>query len=72
MHLLIAMLLIVLDLFLQVFFSLFFFSCDLMTVFSVVLGFFFSCFHVCMYYRFLICGSHEDLIQQSIYTHGCF
>ena len=58
---LIVIFLIVLDLFLQVFFSSLPFSCDLMINFSFVFGFLFL-FCVCIYCRFLVCGYHEVLI----------
>ena len=52
---------LVLELFSFVLFSsMILFSCDLMTIFSVMLGIFFLC--VCVYYRFLICGYHKVYI----------
>ena len=46
------------------------FSCDLMTIFSVMFGL--LC--VCIYYRFLVYGYLDVSIQQyiSIYLHDCF
>ena len=61
MYVLTAILLIALQLFLHVVFSLLLFSCDLMTVFSVMFGFFFL-FCVYISYRFLVCAYHEAFI----------
>ena len=69
MNVLIAILLIVLDLFLKVFFLPSRFSCDVMSVLNVV---WVALPSVCVYCRFLVCASHEVLIDQSIYIQDCF
>ena len=72
MHILIAILLAVLDLFLKVFFlpCSFDLFCDLMTNLLLCLDYFF--FSVGVYlYRFSVCSYHEVLIQQSVYKKDC-
>ena len=71
MNVLIAILLTVLDLFLKVFFSSFplLLSCDVVSVLNVV---WVALPSVCIYCRFLVCASHEVLIDQSIYIQDCF
>ena len=44
------------------------FHCDLMTIFSVIFGFL-CLFYMCIYYIFLVCGYHEEYIQQHIYIY---
>ena len=62
LYVLIAILLTILDLFLLLFFLLLF-SCDLMTIFSVVFEFIFL-ICLCINCRFLVCSYSEVLIEE--------